>query len=137
MWSAARGVVVASLVADLTVYFVSPVHSVRLPRSIAATDLLITLASRRRARACSRARVMERPRGGVVARGKEVIVVGAGDAGRLIVQEMQRSRMLDYTPIGFVDDDPRKRNTRILGVRVLGTMADLPHVLRESSRTRC
>ena len=44
MWSAARGVVVASLVADVTVYFVSPVHGLRLPRSIAAMDLLITLA---------------------------------------------------------------------------------------------
>jgi len=47
------------------------------------------------------------------------------------VQEMQRSRMLRYTPIGFVDDDPRKRNTRIMGVRVLGTLADLPNLLRE------
>ena len=49
----------------------------------------------------------------------------------LIVQEMQRSRMLDYTPIGFVDDDPRKRHTRILGVRVLGTIDELPRILRE------
>ena len=48
--------------------------------------------------------------GGLVARGKEVIVVGAGDAGQLIVREMQRSRQLGYTPIGFVDDDPAKRH---------------------------
>jgi FlaA1/EpsC-like NDP-sugar epimerase len=67
----------------------------------------------------------------MVARGKEVVVVGAGDAGRLIVQEMQRSRMLNYTPIGFVDDDPRKRHTRIMGVRVLGAIDELPRVLRE------
>ena len=130
MWSAARGVVVASLVADVTVYFASPVHNVRLPRSIAATDLLITLTLVAGARLLART-VMERPRYGVVARGKEVIVVGAGDAGRLIVQEMQRSRMLAYTPIGFIDDDARKRNTRILGVRVLGTMAELPRLVRE------
>lgn len=130
MWSAARGVVVASLVAYLTVYLVSPVHSVRLPRSVAVMDLLITLALVAGARLLART-VIERPRGGVVARGKEVIVVGAGDAGRLIVQEMQRSRMLSATPIGFVDDDPRKKGTRIQGVRVLGTTADLPRIIRE------
>jgi FlaA1/EpsC-like NDP-sugar epimerase len=77
--------------------------------------------------------VIERPLGGVVARGKEVIVVGAGDAGRLIVQEMQRSRMLSATPIGFVDDDRSKRNSRIQGVRVLGTTDELPRIIREYS----
>jgi FlaA1/EpsC-like NDP-sugar epimerase len=130
MWSAARGVIVASLVADVTVYLVAPVHNVRLPRSIAAMDLLITLALVTGARLAART-LIERPRGGVVARGKEVIVVGAGDAGRLVVQEMQRSRMLSYTPIGFVDDDPAKKNTRIHGVRVLGSMAELPRIVRE------
>jgi FlaA1/EpsC-like NDP-sugar epimerase len=130
MWSAGRGVLVASIVAYVTVYFVSPVHNVRLPRSVAAMDLLITLALIAGARLAART-LIERPGFGVVARGKEVIVVGAGDAGRLIVQEMQRSRMLSYTPIGFVDDDPRKRNTRILGVRVLGTMDELPRIVRD------
>ncbi|HEY2373810.1 MAG TPA: nucleoside-diphosphate sugar epimerase/dehydratase [Gaiellaceae bacterium] len=132
MWSAARGVVVASLVAYVTVYLVSPVHNVRLPRSIAVMDLLLTLALIAGARLLART-VIERPRGGVVARGREVIVVGAGDAGRTVVEEMQRSRMLRYTPIGFVDDDPAKRNLRILGVRVLGTTAELPRLVREYS----
>ncbi len=130
MWAAARGVVVACLIADLTVYFANPVHGVRLPRSVAASDLLLTLALVAGSRLLART-VIERPGLTVVARGKEVLVVGAGDAGRLIVQEMQRSRMLNYTPIGFVDDDPRKRHTRIMGVRVLGTIDELPRVLRE------
>src|SRR5690242_21286989 len=130
MWAVARGVVVASLIADVTVYLVSPVHSLRLPRSIAAIDLLLTLALIMGSRLLART-AMERPGLTMVARGKEVVVIGAGDAGRLIVQEMQRSRMLNYTPIGFVDDDPRKRNTRLMGVRVLGTLDELPRVLRE------
>jgi FlaA1/EpsC-like NDP-sugar epimerase len=130
MWSAARGVLVASLLAYVTVYLVSPVHNVRLPRSVAVMDLLITLALIAGARLLART-VIERPRGGVVARGKEVIVVGAGDAGRLVVQEMQRSRMLSATPIGFVDDDRTKRNSRILGVRVLGSTDELPRIIRE------
>src|SRR5205814_9103679 len=91
---------------------------------------LLTLAFVAGARLLART-AMERPGLTMVARGKEVIVVGAGDAGRVIVQEMQRSRMLNYTPIGFVDDDARKRHTRILGVRVLGTIDELPRVLRE------
>src|SRR6266513_501651 len=131
MWSAVRAVVVASVVADLTVYLLSPVHNVRLPRSVAVMDLLITLALVAGVRLLTRT-LMERPRSGAfVTRGKEVIVVGAGDAGRLIVQEMQRSRMLRYTPIGFVDDDRGKRNSRILGVRVLGTMEELPRIVRD------
>jgi FlaA1/EpsC-like NDP-sugar epimerase len=130
MWSAARGVVVASLVAYVTVYFAAPVHNVRLPRSVAVMDLLITLALIAGVRLLART-VIERPRGGVVARGKEVIVVGAGDAGRLVVQEMQRSRMLSATPIGFVDDDRTKRNSRIQGVRVLGTTEELPRIIRD------
>ncbi|HLX31819.1 MAG TPA: nucleoside-diphosphate sugar epimerase/dehydratase [Gaiellaceae bacterium] len=130
MWAAARGVLAASVVVDLTVYFASPVHTLRLPRSIAVIDLVITLALVAGSRLLART-VIERPSRGVVARGKEVVVVGAGDAGRLIVQEMQRSRMLNYSPIGFVDDDPRKRHTRIMGVRVLGTIDELPRVLRE------
>ncbi|HVS86391.1 MAG TPA: nucleoside-diphosphate sugar epimerase/dehydratase [Gaiellaceae bacterium] len=130
MWATVRGVVVACVIADLTVYLMSPVHNVPLPKGIAAMDLLFTLGAVAGVRLLART-VIERPGLGVVARGKEVIVVGAGDAGRLIVQEMQRSRMLRYTPIGFVDDDPRKRGARILGVRVLGTIADLPHLVRE------
>jgi FlaA1/EpsC-like NDP-sugar epimerase len=130
MWAVARGVVVACLVADVTVYLVSPVHGFRLPRSIAATDVLVTLALVAGSRLLART-VVERPSLTMMASGQEVLVVGAGDAGRLIVQEMQRSRMLNYTPIGFVDDDPRKRHTRIMGVRVLGTIDELPRVLRE------
>jgi FlaA1/EpsC-like NDP-sugar epimerase len=130
MWSAARGVFVASIVAYVTVYFVSPVHGIRLPRSVAVMDLLITLALVAGVRLLART-LMERPGFGVMAHGKRVIVVGAGDAGRLIVQEMQRSRMLSYTPIGFVDDDERKRNYKIQGVRVLGTTQELPRIVRE------
>ena len=41
----------------------------------------------------------------LVARGKEALIVGAGDAGQLIIREMQKSPQLGYTPIGLVDDD--------------------------------
>ena len=44
---------------------------------------------------------------------------------------MLRNPGLGYTPIGIVDDDPRKRNLRLHGIRVLGTTADLPRLIRD------
>jgi FlaA1/EpsC-like NDP-sugar epimerase len=131
MWGAARGVAAASVLAYLLFYFV-PMHELRVPRAVAIMDTLLLLAFVASSRMLART-LIERPgAGSLVARGREVIVVGAGDAGQLVVREMQKSRALGTTPIGLVDDDPRKRNMRLHGVRVLGTTGDLPRILREN-----
>jgi FlaA1/EpsC-like NDP-sugar epimerase len=67
----------------------------------------------------------------LVARGKEAVIVGAGDAGQLVIREMLKSRALGYTPTALIDDDPRKKNMRLHGVRVLGTTKDLPRLLAD------
>ena len=80
MWGAARGVTIASLIADVTVYFVSPVANVRLPRSIAVMDWLILLAFVAGTRLLART-IIERPAPGrIVARGKEVVPVAHPEA---------------------------------------------------------
>src|SRR5205085_1986491 len=63
---------------------------------------------------------------------KEVIVVGAGDAAWQVVRQMLRTPELGYTPIGLIDDDPKKRHIQLEGVRVIGTTGELPHVLRDN-----
>ncbi len=63
--------------------------------------------------------------------GRRILVVGAGDAGALVVREMQRSSYLDYNPIGFIDDDPLKQNQRIHNIPVLGTIADLSRIIAQ------
>ena len=131
MWGAARGVTAACLLTDLILYAFPPAHTSHLPKRIVALDYLILLAFVAGTRLLARS-LIERPPTGLVAHGREVLVVGAGDAGQLIVREMQRNRHLEMTPIGFVDDDPRKRNDRIQGIRVLGTTDELAHVLRDN-----
>ncbi|MEX2211582.1 MAG: nucleoside-diphosphate sugar epimerase/dehydratase [Gaiellaceae bacterium] len=131
MWGAARGVVAASVLVYLVFYF-APISAVRMPRTVPVLDLVFLLAFVAASRMLART-VMERPAPGrLMARGREVVVVGAGDAGQLVLRELQRNRGLGYTPIGLVDDDPRKRNMRLHGVRVLGTSDDLPRILREN-----
>ncbi len=64
---------------------------------------------------------------------RRVLIVGAGDGGRLVLREIARNRGLGLSPVGFLDDDPSKRGLRIDGVRVRGnTQADLPRILDES-----
>jgi FlaA1/EpsC-like NDP-sugar epimerase len=130
MWGAARGVVAASLVTFLVFTFFE-VHVAAVPRTVWVIDGLLTLAFVAGSRMLART-IIERPQTrAIVARGKEVIVVGAGDAAQLMLREMLRTPALGYTPIGLIDDDPRKKNLRLHGIRVLGTSDDLPHILRD------
>jgi FlaA1/EpsC-like NDP-sugar epimerase len=130
IWAAVRGVVLASLAVFL-VFTLFELHAVRVPKGVWFIDLLLCLALITGSRLLART-MLERPRpGSLVARGKEAIVVGAGDAAQLIVKEMLRNSALGYTPIGLVDDDPRKKNLRLHGVRVLGVTEELSQLLRE------
>ncbi len=130
MWGAARGVVAASLVTYLVFSFFD-VHAADVPRTVWVIDGLLTLALVAGSRMLART-IIERPQSrSIVARGREVIVVGAGDAAQLMLREMLRTPSLGYTPIGLIDDDPRKKNLRLHGIRVLGTTDELPHLLRD------
>jgi len=60
---------------------------------------------------------------------KHVLIIGAGDAGALVIRELQRNPQLNATPIGFLDDNPAKQRQQIYGVPVLGTISDLSRVL--------
>jgi FlaA1/EpsC-like NDP-sugar epimerase len=132
MWGAARGVTAACIIADLVVYFAHPVKGFPLPRSIAVLDWLVLLALVAGTRLIARS-LIERPgAASLVARGKEVIVVGAGDAAQMVIREMLKAPALGYTPIGLIDDDPRKKNLRLHGIRVLGTTNELSHILRDN-----
>jgi FlaA1/EpsC-like NDP-sugar epimerase len=62
---------------------------------------------------------------------KRVLVVGAGDAGSLVVREMQRNPQLRMRPVAFADDDVSKIGNRIHGVPVLGGSADLVALVAE------
>jgi FlaA1/EpsC-like NDP-sugar epimerase len=76
----------------------------------------------------------ERPLRGFRARrdARSVLIVGAGDGGRLLLREIMRNPQLGFRPVGFVDDDPRKQRARIdRGLSVLGTTEELPRVLED------
>lgn len=62
---------------------------------------------------------------------KNVLIVGAGDAGTMIARELFRHTEQNMKPIGFLDDDPKKKRQRFLGLNVLGKTTGVSEVIRE------
>lgn len=57
---------------------------------------------------------------------KRILVVGAGSAGTMIINEMHARREMKYNPVVLIDDEPYKKGKRISGVTVLGNRYDIP-----------
>lgn len=64
---------------------------------------------------------------------RRLIIVGAGDAGALVVREIQKNPQMKLLPVGFLDDNPAKQNQQIFGIPVVGTITDLSKVLEKFS----
>ena len=63
------------------------------------------------------------------ARSQRVLLVGAGDAGELVVRELLRAKDDRRLLIGIVDDDPMKLGTELHGVQVLGVTKQIPRLV--------
>jgi len=107
--------------------------AVLLPASVIVPFFLLTLALLIGARflvqfiAEGRVRPIRAGKGA-----REVLIVGGGEGGRLVVRELMRNPGLLLRPVGFLDDDPLKQGIKDEhGLKVLGTTssADLARVL--------
>jgi FlaA1/EpsC-like NDP-sugar epimerase len=138
-----KGVIVATLLIVGAIAFLHPVTTtadsqttpVNLPGSVIALFLLLALALLIGARFLVHLVIEGRVRSFRAAKGaRDVLIVGGGDGGRLVVRELIRNPQLRLRPVGFVDDDPRKLGMKDEhGLKVVGTTdsEDLARVLDE------
>ncbi|MBI4605309.1 MAG: polysaccharide biosynthesis protein [Planctomycetes bacterium] len=98
------------------------------PGSVMVLDALLLIGALSGIRMAKR---VSRALGGRRAAETRLLIIGAGDAGEMLLREIEMHPGYTYRPIGLIDDDPGKVGTRIRGVRVLGTRRDLPRIIRE------
>lgn len=105
------------------------------PRSVLAIDWLLSivligglrfsqrwLADRQHGHA---ARAIGHPR--------RTLIVGAGEAGVLVVRELQKNPQMNLLPVCFADDDPAKQKQQIHGITVAGKIGDLPRLIDQQN----
>ena len=63
---------------------------------------------------------------------RNVLIIGAGWAGKTISQEINRSQKSGLRMVGFIDDDPLKKGKLIDGVPVLGDRYTIDKVIRKN-----
>ena len=60
-----------------------------------------------------------------------ILIVGAGDGGELLLREIKNNTRINYKPMGFIDDDIKKKKMVIHGLKVLGTRDDIASLVKE------
>ena len=129
IWSVLRACAVASAVL-IAIFVLARPYASPLPRSVMIYDLVFTIGLLVFARSVVRFFFVERRMRshGRRSRHNDVLVVGAGSGGQMVVRELRLNPELGR-PIGFVDDDDRKRGMRLLGLKVLGGTDELGPIL--------
>lgn len=61
---------------------------------------------------------------------KRILIAGAGESGSMVAKEMLKNKKAYLQPIAFVDDDLSKRDQKIMGIPVKGTVYDIPAIVR-------
>ena len=105
------------------------------PRSVLAFAWLLNIAAVGSLRFSVRILADYKKRAGRTT-GKPTLIVGAGDAARMLLEETKKHPELDCRIMGFLDDDPRKTGLLIAGVPVLGPLTLLERLVREQSITQ-
>jgi FlaA1/EpsC-like NDP-sugar epimerase len=106
-----------------------------IPKSILLLEPALAILGLGSMRLVARSVFESRGRNGVHRHGRiqRVLIVGAGEAGTIMAREMLRQPSGGLLPVGYLDDDLMKQKRSFVGVRVLGTIADLPSVVEEQS----
>ena len=126
----AKANIVASAVVFLVIHLINPGRLfVGFPRSIFIADFILTVFFISGFRLLKRFYLHNTQ--GTFALGKSTLIVGAGDAGVLLVRDMRHHKDNKLAPIGFIDDDPGKQGVDIHGLKVLGKTTDIPRLVEK------
>ena len=64
---------------------------------------------------------------------KKVLIIGAGEATKILISTIKSSMKNIYSIVGLIDDNPNKVDYAISGKKILGTRFDIPRICKENN----
>ena len=123
-------VVAAAAVVVTTVNALGPERLLPLTASVIAAPLVLVIAAA--VRYLVRFLALRTVRSMRATQSSRVLIVGAGEIGRAMADSMLHDATSTWEPVGFLDDDPRKRHLRHAGVWVVGTPGQLKEAVERT-----
>lgn len=137
IWHYARGrdlvAIVGAVSLSVAIVFVLDIFTgTRIPRSIYVLSWMLSIGSVGMSRLAFKINWNNLSYGldGGIQK-KQVLIVGAGDAGAMMMREIEHNDAATMNIVGFIDDDMRKQGSRLSGFPVLGTSDDIVAVSKE------
>lgn len=124
-----KGVILGSVLSILTLLVIYRFEG--FSRTVFVVDAILLLAALSGSRMAFRLFRQFLPTQ-IAREGRKVLIYGAGDGGEMILRELKNNPEWNYAPVGFVDDDPLKKDRLILGLKVYGGNGSLEKICREN-----
>ena len=135
IWHYARmrdlvAIIGAVTLSQAAVFIIMVMLSLEIPRSVLILNWLLSIG------AIGASRLMFKINLDLVTESKgekeNLLIVGAGDAGAMLVRELEQNDNATTRIIGFVDDDEKKQKGRLAGFPILGTINELSDVVKKN-----
>ncbi|KGJ50167.1 nucleoside-diphosphate sugar epimerase [Clostridium sp. NCR] len=122
-------IVFACILSIITTYTIHLLIGIEFLQTFYILNLILTtsliswarLTYRTGRRVLIRSRLKEKP--------SNVLIVGAGSAGDIVIQELKNNPKLLKKPIGIVDDDIKKQCRRMHNVPIIGMVKDIDSIV--------
>ena len=133
IWHYARirdliAIIGAATLSQAAIFIITVMADIPVPRSVIILTWFLSIG------AIGASRLMFKVNLDLVTESKgdkdNLLIVGAGDAGAMLVRELEQNAAATTNIIGFVDDDEKKKKARLAGFPILGNLNELPQVVK-------
>jgi FlaA1/EpsC-like NDP-sugar epimerase len=123
----ARRILLAGVTTGTTLVILATIGALSFSRSVIALGLGLYTMLAGSVRFHSRLFAVNRQQDD--RRGLRVVILGAGESGAALVRDMLRSPRSGLAPVAMLDDNPHTHGRGCMGIRVVGSISDLPEVV--------